>query len=439
MPLEDWIERQYRNAGAWMLQSISPVHLEKTRRGFGQVIHPRAGAVVASPVPADYDPDPDYFFHWFRDSALVIDALRLLHASGALGPAAIAHFSDFVRFSRRLNALDGRALVSDHQWRQRIAPGFERYVRGDAELAAVHGAAVCAESRVNADGTLDISRWSRPQHDGPPLRALAVLRWIEQAQLDAETTAEAAALLRADLQFTLEHWHRPAFDIWEEEEGEHYYTLCISRAALQQGALWLEACGEVAAALQCRSAADSIRTRLDDLWLPEAGYYRSRRLASGRRSTKELDISVILAAIHTAARSGPHSAGDARMQATLDHLHALFDGAYAINRERAADRAPAMGRYAGDMYYSGGAYFFATLGAAEFCFRAAAAGADARTWMRRGDAFLATVRAYIGPDGQMSEQFDRNSGTQTSARHLAWSYASYISSIAARRTVAAGL
>ena len=49
-----------------------------------------------------------------------------------------------------------------------------------------------------------------------------------------------------------------------------------------------------------------------------------------------------------------------------------------------------MGRYAGDVYYSGGAYYFSTLGAAEFCFRAAAAaGADDaawRHWLERGDA-----------------------------------------------------
>ncbi|HEV7984887.1 MAG TPA: glycoside hydrolase family 15 protein, partial [Steroidobacteraceae bacterium] len=149
---------------------------------------------------------------------------------------------------------------------------------------------------------------------------------------------------------------------------------------------------------------------------------------------KELDIAVILAAIH-ANQTGAHSAQDPRMHATLARLEALFDAAYEINQGRPPQRAPAMGRYAGDVYYSGGAYYFSTLGAAEFCFRAAAVGNDGAAWYRRGDAYLETVRAYTPQNGDMSEQFDQRTGAQTSARHLAWSYACFISCISARRAV----
>ena len=90
------------------------------------------------------------------------------------------------------------------------------------------------------------------------------------------------------------------------------------------------------------------------------------------------------------------------------------------------------------MYYSGGAYYFSTLGAAEFCFRAAAAvGGDARHWFERGDAYLATVRAYTPAGGDLSEQFDQRSGAQTSAKQLAWSHAAFISCVSARRLAAA--
>jgi glucoamylase len=95
-----------------------------------------------------------------------------------------------------------------------------------------------------------------------------------------------------------------------------------------------------------------------------------------------------------------------------------------------------MGRYAGDVYFSGGAYYFSTLGAAEFCFLAAAHSEKASTWIVRGDAFLETVRAFTPENGDLSEQFDQRTGAQTSARHLAWSYAAFISCVAARRAVA---
>ncbi|HEV7960570.1 MAG TPA: glycoside hydrolase family 15 protein, partial [Rhizomicrobium sp.] len=75
--LEAWIAKEWDHAAQMMLKSISPVGIVKERQHFGQIIVPKPGSVVASPVLAAYDPDPDYFFHWYRDSALVIDALRL--------------------------------------------------------------------------------------------------------------------------------------------------------------------------------------------------------------------------------------------------------------------------------------------------------------------------------------------------------------------------
>ena len=73
--LDRWIERQYRHALAAMLPSLSPVGITKTRPGFGQTVHPRTGSIVASPVLAAYDPDPDRIgppelFVWtrFRDA-----------------------------------------------------------------------------------------------------------------------------------------------------------------------------------------------------------------------------------------------------------------------------------------------------------------------------------------------------------------------------------
>ena len=101
---------------------------------------PKKGAIVASPVLAAYDPDPDYFFHWFRDSAVVIDALRLLYEDGSVGEQALAQFGDFVRFSLRT------ASAGWPRAGERIRPGarasprdFEKFVRADADLACVHG------------------------------------------------------------------------------------------------------------------------------------------------------------------------------------------------------------------------------------------------------------------------------------------------------------
>jgi glucoamylase len=435
--LREWMDGQYRRAATGMLVSVSPIDIVKTRPGFGQTIYPRRGAIVASPVLASWDPDPDYFFHWFRDSAVVIDAVRQLFQAGSLGRQALEHFADFVTFSLSLEGLDGRTLAAGPAWRAAVAADFVRFLRNAAELELVHGEAIVAETRVNPDATLDISTWTRPQHDGAPLRALAVLRWVRHVPLDGELDARVAKLLRGDLAFTYGRWQEPSFDIWEEEKGLHYYTLSVSAAALQEGAAWLEGRGDSRLAHAYGTAVGAILRLLDGFWLADARHYRSRVLTSGERSTKELDIAVILAAIHAGWSAGSHSVHDPRLHATLERLETLFDSAYAINHNRPAHRGPAMGRYAGDAYFSGGAYYFATLGAAEFCFRAAAGCPEPREWIARGDRFLETVRAYTPADGQMSEQFDQRTGAQTSARHLAWSYACFISTAEARRAVVA--
>jgi glucoamylase len=259
------------------------------------------------------------------------------------------------------------------------------------------------------------------------------------AAWDSRTTAAAETLLRADLTFTRSRWREPCFDIWEEELGTHYYTLCVAAAALDEGAVWLDARGEAVEARACRGDAAAIRGRLDAFWLEDEGFYRSRALASGERSAKELDISVVLAAIHANAAGPRHSVHDPRILATLARLDALFDAEYPINRQRPVPRGPALGRYRGDVYYSGGAYYFSTLGAAELCFRAAAGTADPaarRALVVRGDAYLETVRAFTPPSGDLSEQFDQRTGEQTSAKHLAWSYAALVTCITARGAAA---
>jgi glucoamylase len=318
-------------------------------------------------------------------------------------------------------------------------------LRGD-DLLMVSGDAVYADTRVNPDGTLDISRWTRPQHDGPPLRALAVLRWLATLRshagaVAADTLADAERLLRIDLALTAVHWRELSLDIWEEELGHHYFTMRVAAAALNEGAQWLQTAGDESEAASLRAEASLIREALDGFWSPQDAYYRSRNLPAGAKSAKMLDIAVILAAVHAGGGDETHSARDPKMHATLAKLEQLFDGLYAINRGRPRGRAPALGRYEGDVYFSGGAYYFSTLGAAEFCFLAATAqarGSSARAaWVAHGDEYLETVRAFTPASGDLSEQFDQRTGAQTSAKDLAWSYAAFISCVTAREAAAA--
>ena len=76
-----------------------PPTSSSSARDSGRRVQAHVGSVVASPVLAAYDPDPDYFFHWYRDSAVVMDALRILYERGTLGDEALQLFEQFVQFS----------------------------------------------------------------------------------------------------------------------------------------------------------------------------------------------------------------------------------------------------------------------------------------------------------------------------------------------------
>jgi glucoamylase len=463
-PLTDWIDQQYRLSAAAMLQSISAIHLVKERPAFGQIIRPARGSVLASPVMASYDPYPDYFFHWFRDSAIVIDAARILIEDGTYGSKVVDHVKDFVRFSLRLRDLDGRLLLTSPSISSAVDPEFRRYVRSEAELSDAFGEAIFVETRVNPDGTLDFIKWARPQLDGPALRALVTMRfWQRYFFNDAEMCKAARELVEADLAFTYRHWAEPSFDIWEEELGHHYYTRLVQYAALADGAKWLDERGQFGQAQAYMAASHEISQHLDRYWVAARGFYISRIEVMAGIPGKELDIATILAVNHAGREKGPHSVLDPRAQATLAKLEKLFAAEYEINGSLPCDRGVAMGRYAGDRYYSGGAYYFATLAAAEFLYQLARAVANRPTGddtineyalpmniladadqaldqsgviaalLSRGDGFMSTVRAYTPASGDLSEQFDRISGRQTSSQNLAWSHAAFITAVASRR------
>ena len=216
-----------------MLRGISATDIIKQRPGFGQSIQAHVGSVVASPVLAAYDPDPDYFFHWYRDSAVVMDALRILYERGTLGDEALQLFEQFVQFSLGLDELDGRTLVAQPQWRERVQPAFVQYLRQDADLSQAHGERIRGETRVNADGTLDISSWPRPQHDGIATRALTLTRWLQLPTLEPGTARGSRAIAEGGSALhPPAFWPTPSYDIWEEDLGLHYYTLCTAAAAL---------------------------------------------------------------------------------------------------------------------------------------------------------------------------------------------------------------
>src|SRR4051812_28309101 len=123
----DWLDREGPTAVRKLLANISPQGT-------------RPGVVVASPQRKN----PDYFFHWIRDSALVMDVIAKVHGrTEAMTP----------------EKLQLRKLLLD----------FTDFSRQNQLAPALTG---LGEPKFNVDGSAFTGPWARPQNDGPALRAI---------------------------------------------------------------------------------------------------------------------------------------------------------------------------------------------------------------------------------------------------------------------------
>jgi glucoamylase len=426
--LETWLTEQATRSIAALQQAISATHLCRRRERFGQIITPAPGSVLASPVIADWNPEPDYFFHWLRDSAIVMRSVAEL-LDDAAGEDERRHwrryFDDFVRFSLNLTK-------RGDQKPQRVSvrdDADSRFLRPAREIRELTGDALLAEPRFNPDGSIDIFRWSRPQYDGPALRAVACLRYLAAG---GPLTDALARLLRIDLDFTVRHAGEPCIGPWEEPEqnGFHYYVELVQLGALSHGGAWT---GRDAGARNAwRAAEQKLRDDLDLYWSDRHQVLMAMRPPSADAADDLLDAATLLAVWDADLPDGPHSVGDARVQKTLGAIESLFARELPINRGRT--RGPLLGRSRRDRYFGGGAWYPTTLAAAGLCYRLAQRSPhDRAALIERGDAFMASLREFTPADGSLSEQIDRATGRQSSARRLTWSYAAFVSAARERR------
>ena len=443
-PLPEWLAAQEQQSWQHLLENISP-QLPK-RPGEPA---PAAGIVVA----ALQRKDPDYYFHWVRDSALVMRAVAEafgMHRPYTNGALFEKQFSDFLLLSRRLQQTPSR------------------YGLG--------------EPRYTVNGEVDQLPWSRPQFDGPALRALAVLSYLRAAEqtglADAEVKSLAETVLHTDLQFLTTVWNQRGFDVWEELKADSYHTRLVQLTALEQGADWLEQHGQSSDEVaEYRDTARKLQPLLDDHWDPTRGFLRSQLaiVATDGYTTKKTDLdSQVIVAVVDANRAGvEYTVLDDRVQATVAVLENLYRKDYAINHRQ--DIGLGYGRYDGDSYFGGNPWVFITADFATFYYRlalrlqegASLAVSERNAAFLRGvlapgtgaaihrdmmvmpgtalhreliaalsskaDQIMDRLRISTPADGQMYEQIDRKTGRPASSRGIAWSHAAFLMAVYERR------
>ena len=385
MSLEDWISWEKGVAAQKMRANIEPAGTHR-------------GAVVASPQREN----PDYYFHWIRDAALVMDVVLELSLRGDRGhwEPLLHSYRDFSRLNQLAHAPTG-----------------------------------LGEPKFHVDGAPFTGPWGRPQNDGPALRAYTLTRWARVLLARHENIDSLLAVIRADLDYVADRWRDPSFDLWEEEKADHFFTRLSQWQSLVDGAALSDLVGDSARAFRYRLEARGLGAELELFWNRGRNQIDvSRNHREGLHyKTSQLDTAVLLAVLRAPGPLFPLQ--DPRVAATVTKLEASFQAIYPINQRQEAPGV-ALGRYPEDRYSGSGfeqgnPWVLCTLAAAEYYYRLASLR-NAPGLLAHGDLFMERVKYHANPDGSLSEQMDRHSGYMTSARDLTWSYAAFLTATLAR-------
>ena len=315
------------------------------------------------------------------------------------------------------------------------------------------------------------STGSADESDGPALRILTILQGF--AGLDGPTQAVARNVIAADLAYLLDNnrYQNPTDNLWEDTFGQSIFARSVQLAALNQVINLGPGLG-IPVPPTAQAAATWLGQQLPLHWSGAPHNYYVGVLDASRGggdppAQYDPSIDPILACIYGAGIPP----NDPRLLSTAAQVRAQWTepapSAYPINRADASiGIGPCIGRYNGDEYSgwsltsnTGHPWVVCTCGFAQLYYELATAinngtpvptdplataflsqisvsststAADAASALQAaGDKMLQAV-LYHSNRYELSEQFDQSSGDEISVSNLTWSYAAFLSALAAR-------
>ncbi|KAH7249790.1 Six-hairpin glycosidase-like protein [Fusarium redolens] len=390
------------------------------------------GIVIASPDTKD----PDYFYTWTRDAALVFKYV----------------------VDRFINQYDAG-----------LQRKIQEYIASQAKLQGVSNpsgslsdGSGLGEAKFNVDMSAFTGGWGRPQRDGPALRATAMItyaNWLIANGYTSTANDIVWPVVRNDLNYVAQYWNQTGFDLWEEVKGSSFFTT----GSQYRGAALAKKLGK--SGDNYSNIAPQALCFLQTYWISSGKYVDSNINVNDGRTGK--DANSILSSIHNfdpALSCDPATFQPCSDKALANHK-AVTDSfrSWNINKGISQGSAVAVGRYVEDVYYNGNPWYLATLAAAEQLYDAiyvwkqqgsitvsdvslsffkdlvsgistGTYASDSATFKsitdavsKYADGYVAIVAKYVGTDGHLAEQFDKNDGHPLSATDLTWSYAAFLS------------
>ena len=269
-------------------------------------------------------------------------------------------------------------------------------------------------------------------------------------------------LILADLNYVGQYWNTSSYDLWEEVNGNSFFTTTAQHRALVQGSIWAERLNQTCE--PCQQAPEILCFLKNNFW-NETGNYILANINANQVNRSQINADPILAAMHAFDINATCDAAaqqpcNSRTLATHKVLVDSFRNLYPINDNATAPAAVAVGRYPEDTYYAGNPWYITTLACAEVLYDAAAQFkangtltvdntslpfftdiySDAKignysdndmnnytdAMLNYADGFVSIVEKYTPSNGTLNEQINATTGEPTSAIALTWSYAAFV-------------
>ena len=367
------------------MNKINSLFIDKIFENLNNVNNPHKidnGIIIAS---TSYK-DPDYFYHWTRDSALIMKTIAKYYKETSNDKCfkQIIDYIEIENHHQNLNSLSGLG-----------EPKFN----------------------VTKTNSLFNDIWGRPQNDGPALRGLSMCYIYTLLEDNMLYKTIIKNIIDKDLQYILTNIDYESFDLWEEVYGFHLYTACVQMKFLK---VYKELFynnnnnnnNDNDRINYINNSINKLKDRIKKHNITINSFNKNEPL------NKKYDSSILLCINHIDYDLDIINIYSETFKNYIIEMCEYYKNYYSINKN---NKFIFIGRYKNDKYYNGNPWIITTTALIQLLVIYCSKNIYI---IENQEKIILEFISYIFKfkDLDIAEQIDKETGEQISAKNLTWNY-----------------